>query len=75
MCVSVYPGMLAGIPVLKNFKVYDWERVVFWVALALFIVLSLFAICFNIFYTAYYPPTDWRACCPMPCTRYPNCNS
>jgi len=61
-------GVLVGIPVLKNFKVLPWERVVFWVALSLYFVLVTFSILFNIFYTKdqYYPPADWTPCCPVP---------
>ena len=66
--------MLVGILVLKNFKVFPWERKVLWVAVALFSVFVLFAICFNIFYTAHYLPTDWRQCCPLPCLNYPECS-
>jgi len=62
-----------GIRVLKNFHVIDWERVVGWVSFAIFIVLVVFAVCFNIFYTGYYPTADWRSCCPLPCAYYPNC--
>jgi len=65
--------MLVGIPVLKNFKVFAWERTVLWIAVAVFTVLVLFAIAFNVFYTAHYPATDWRSCCPLPCSYYPNC--
>jgi len=65
--------MLVGIPVLKNFKVFNWERVVFWIAIILFVVFVLFAVLFNIFYTEHYPFTDWRECCPIPCFKYPHC--
>jgi len=64
--------MLVGIWVLENFTVYNWERKVKWIAVAAFSVLVLFAIGFN-FYTAHYPATDWRCCCPLPCSFYPNC--
>ena len=66
-------GMLVGIPVLKNFDRISWERKVLWVAVVVSIIFVLFVILFNIFYTDYYPDTDWRQCCPEPCSHYPNC--
>jgi len=72
--VSVCPGVLVGIRVLKNFDVIEWEKKVAWVALAIYIVLMLIAVGINGIYTSLYPPTDWRACCPKPCSFYPDCH-
>lgn len=59
-------GILMGIPVLKNFHVKPWETILWWIALVVYLVLVLFAVCWNGFYPNYYPPTDWRPCCPCP---------
>lgn len=59
-------GILIGIPVLKNFSVKPWEKILWWISLVIYLVLVLFAVCFNGFYTSYYPKTDWRPCCPCP---------
>jgi rhomboid-related protein 1/2/3 len=58
-------GLLIGIPVLKNIHVKPWERVVWWVALIVYLLCLVFAILWNAFYP-HFPETDWRPCCPMP---------
>jgi len=73
LSVCVCRGVLIGIPVLRNLVAHKWELRLRWVALAVFMLFIVFAVCFNIFYAAHFPPTDWRACCPMPCLSYPVC--
>lgn len=62
----VFQGVLIGILFVKNIKWLRWESIVWWVALGITAALALFACLFNVFYVSYYPPTDWRPCCPMP---------
>lgn len=73
---GLFAGILIGIPVLKNFHVLPWEKVVWWVALVVYLLVVLFAVCWNGFYTSYYPITDWNPihpCCPCPLGYYGNC--
>ncbi len=58
-------GLLIGIPALKNIDVKPWERVVWWVALIVYLVGFLFAAAWNAFYPGF-PETDWTPCCPKP---------
>ena len=48
-------GFLVGIYVLRNLKVYPWERVLWWVSFVLFNVLIVSAILWNVFYQSYFP--------------------
>ncbi|KAK2159861.1 hypothetical protein NP493_1683g00003 [Ridgeia piscesae] len=57
-------GLLVGIPVLKNFDVKPWEKVVFWISVAVYVLGVAIAIGFNLL-RANYPKTDWRPCCPV----------
>jgi len=66
-------GLLVGIPVLKNFKVYPWERKALVFAVCVYVILVITSISVNIITPARYPVTDWRPCCPLPCVTYPNC--
>jgi len=52
-------GLLVGIKVLRNLKVYKWENVVWYTSLALYVVLMLTAICWNIFYPGFFPPAKY----------------
>ncbi len=47
---------------LKNIDEKPWERVVFWVSLAIYLVGFLFAVAWNAFYPGF-PKTDWSPCC------------
>ena len=41
-------GLFLGIVVLKNFRVYKWERVLFWLSLVVFLVLLVIAAIINL---------------------------
>ena len=58
----IFVGLLIGIPVLKNIDEKPWERVVFWVALVIYLLGFLFAAAWNAFYPGF-PETDWSPCC------------
>ena len=51
---------------VKNIKQEDWEAKLWYVVLGLSIALVALGCLFNIFHVGYYPPTDWRPCCPAP---------
>ncbi|XP_044260626.1 rhomboid-related protein 3-like isoform X2 [Tribolium madens] len=48
-------GLLVGICVLRNLKITKKENIIWWVSIALYLVLMLVAILWNIFYTDYFP--------------------
>nr|VZI38829.1 unnamed protein product [Spirometra erinaceieuropaei] len=46
-------GLLVGIPVLRNLHEKPWERIVFWISMAILVAFFVFAIFWNIFWTGY----------------------
>ena len=48
-------GLLVGIVVLKNLKLTKKENVMWWIAVAVYVILMLVGICWNTFYTGYFP--------------------
>lgn len=42
-------GLLIGVPVLRNLDVKDWEKILFWVFLILFLLLMAAGVMFNVF--------------------------
>lgn len=48
-------GLLVGIGVLRNLKVRPWERVLWWVAVTLFVLLMLSGVMVHIFLPGYFP--------------------
>ncbi|XP_064649716.1 rhomboid-related protein 2-like [Lineus longissimus] len=61
---GILAGLLVGIPTLKNLDVKQWERVLFWVALIVYICLVIFAVLWNAFYPDF-PAMNWTPCCSM----------
>jgi len=59
--------------VLENLVEERWEKILAGVAVAVFAILVVVSISVNVFYSAHYPPTDWRSCCPSACNSYPTC--
>jgi uncharacterized membrane protein len=47
-------GLLISVIILKNFKVLNWERRLWWFSLILFITLFISGICFHIFYPEHF---------------------
>jgi len=48
-------GLLMGIVVLRNFKLREWERIVWWIALVGYILLVIAAIIWNLAYPGFPP--------------------
>lgn len=44
-----FAGLLIGVPLLRNLDVKDWEKVLFWVFLILFLLLMAGGVIFNVF--------------------------
>ncbi|PRD25298.1 UNVERIFIED_CONTAM: rho [Trichonephila clavipes] len=53
-------GLMIGMVCLRNLKVKKWEQILGWTLFAIYAVLMMFAILWNIFYTSYYPPPDYN---------------
>ncbi|GFT41716.1 rhomboid-related protein 3 [Nephila pilipes] len=53
-------GLMIGMVCLRNLKVKKWEQILGWTLFAVYVVLMLFAILWNIFYTSYYPKPDYQ---------------
>ncbi|XP_023218612.1 rhomboid-related protein 2-like [Centruroides sculpturatus] len=51
-------GLLVGLVVLRNIRVYKWEKILGWVMLGLFCLLILLGILFNILCPNYFPEPD-----------------
>ena len=52
-------GLLLGVVVLKNFRKYKYERVLFWISLTIFLVLLGIGVILNV---AYIPcKSNWTA--------------
>ncbi|KAJ3651119.1 hypothetical protein Zmor_017177 [Zophobas morio] len=51
-------GLLVGIVVLRNLKLTKKENVMWWIAVAIYMILMLVGICWNLFYTDYFPKQD-----------------
>ena len=62
--MSPVAGVLIGVPLVRNLHKKPWEAIVFWIALALYLICATFGVIFNMFYFDY-PDTDWRECCPF----------
>lgn len=54
LCGAV-AGLLVGIGVLRNLKVRRWERVLWWCAVTLYIILMVTGICIHVFYVNHFP--------------------
>lgn len=48
-------GLLVGIGVLRNLKQRGYEKVIWWVAVTIYMALMITGICFHIFYPDYFP--------------------
>ncbi|XP_015903155.1 rhomboid-related protein 2 [Parasteatoda tepidariorum] len=48
-------GLMIGLVCLRNLRVHKWEKILGWVLFAVFVLLMLFAILWNIFATSFYP--------------------
>lgn len=53
-------GLLVGIGVLRNLKVRPWERVLWWVAVTVFVLLMATGICIHIFLPDHFPKQQLR---------------
>ncbi|XP_076454648.1 rhomboid-related protein 2-like [Babylonia areolata] len=51
-------GLLLGVPILLNIRRHDWETILGWVTLAIYLVFLAFCCIFNALYDGY-PETDW----------------
>ena len=52
-------GLFVGLFILRNLRARKWEVILRKVGLALSIILLLFAIAWNIFYTDYFPASRY----------------
>lgn len=48
-------GLLVGIGVLRNLKVRRWERILWWCAVTLYLILMLTGIGIHLFYGEHFP--------------------
>lgn len=53
-------GLLVGIGVLRNLRVRPWERVLWWVAVTLFVLLMTTGVCIHVFLPDYFPKQQMR---------------
>ncbi|XP_063926669.1 protein rhomboid-like [Zophobas morio] len=53
--IGALAGFLVGVVVLKNLKLTEKENVTWWIAAAVYMILMLVGICWNIFYSDYFP--------------------
>jgi len=49
-------GLLVGVNVLRNLQVETWEKVVWWISFAVYLMLVTALIAVNIFWTGHFPP-------------------
>lgn len=61
--IGLIAGFLLSVAFVKNFKEEAWEKWPFYVVLVLYLLLMLFAVLWNTFYSSIYPNTDWESCC------------
>lgn len=48
-------GLLVGIYILRNLQRESWEKIIWWVSLALFIILMAICIVWNVAFPDYFP--------------------
>lgn len=48
-------GLMIGLVCLRNLRVHKWEKILGWILFAIFILLMIFTILWNIFNVNYYP--------------------
>ena len=51
-------GLLLGVPILLNIRKHDWETVLGWICIVIYLVFVAFACIFNGVFDGY-PNTDW----------------
>jgi len=49
-------GLLVGVNVLRNLQVETWEKVVWWISFAIYLISVTAFIAVNIFWTGHFPP-------------------
>ena len=52
-------GLLVGVVVLRNLRQLQWEKIVSWVCLSVFVVLMIAGIAWNAVYTEHFPVSKY----------------
>lgn len=52
-------GLMIGLVCLRNLRVHKWEKILGWILFAIFVLLMIFTILWNIFNVNYYPDQDY----------------
>ncbi|XP_065201670.1 rhomboid-related protein 3 isoform X1 [Planococcus citri] len=51
-------GFLVGVYLLRNLKVHDWEKTLWWISVFIFNAFIIIVIFWNIFFPSYFPPAS-----------------
>ncbi|CAG0900320.1 unnamed protein product [Cyprideis torosa] len=51
-------GLLVGIGVLRNLEKHRWEKILWWIAIAVYVVLMVAAVIWNAAFDEHFPESD-----------------